>query len=147
MFLIPATGGEPRRLTWHPGADVVQGWTADGEILLQSGRDGRPTRVQRFFTVGVDGGLPEPLAVPQAYHGEMSADGAWLAFQEIGFWDPEWRNYRGGQAQPVSVVSTSNWENRPIACSSSMGDRVGVGWKISSSRRHHRSTGSRCQTG
>jgi tricorn protease len=40
----------------------------------------------------------------------MSADGAWLAYQEIGYWDPEWRNYRGGQAQPVSVVSTESWE-------------------------------------
>jgi tricorn protease len=25
VFVVPATGGEPRRLTWHPGADVVQG--------------------------------------------------------------------------------------------------------------------------
>ena len=48
----------------------------------------------------------------QAFEGEMSADGAWLAYQEIGLWDPEWRNYRGGQAQPVSVVSTSTWERR-----------------------------------
>ena len=112
VFLIPASGGEPRRLTWHPGADVVQGWTADGEILFRSGREGRPTRVARFFTVGVDGGLPVALDVPQAFHGEMSADGAWLAYQEIGYWDPEWRNYRGGQAQPVSVVSTANWERR-----------------------------------
>jgi tricorn protease len=112
VFLIPANGGEPRRLTWHPGSDVVQGWTADGRVLFQSGRDGQPTRVAKFFTVGVDGGLPVALDAPQAYHGEMSADGGWLAYQEIGYWDPEWRNYRGGQAQPVSVVSTSNWERR-----------------------------------
>ena len=35
------------------------------------------------------------LELPQAYSGGMSADGAWLAYQEIGQWDPEWRNYRG----------------------------------------------------
>jgi len=25
VYVMPATGGQPRRLTWHPGADVVQG--------------------------------------------------------------------------------------------------------------------------
>ncbi|KPJ88168.1 MAG: protease, partial [Gemmatimonas sp. SG8_17] len=110
VFLIPAHGGEPKRLTWHPGEDVVQGWTPNGDILFRSGRDGQPTRLWRFYTVGVAGGFPRPLAVPQAYQGEMSADGAWLAYQEIGYWDPEWRNYRGGQAQPVSVVATGNWD-------------------------------------
>jgi tricorn protease len=110
VFVVAATGGEPQRLTWHPGGDVVQGWTPEGEVLFQSGREGQPTRLWRFYTVPVTGGFPKPLAVPQAYHGEMSADGAWLAYQEIGYWDPEWRNYRGGQAQPVSVVSTESWE-------------------------------------
>ncbi|KPK62235.1 MAG: protease [Gemmatimonas sp. SG8_38_2] len=110
VYVVPATGGEPQRLTWHPGADVVQGWTPDGKILFQSGRQGQPTRLWTFYTVSTDGGLSEPLALPQAYQGEMSADGNWLAYQEIGYWDPEWRNYRGGQAQPVSVVSTESWE-------------------------------------
>ncbi|MCJ7821530.1 MAG: DUF2207 domain-containing protein, partial [Armatimonadetes bacterium] len=41
------------------------------------------------------------------YQGEMSDDGRMLAYQEIGYIDPEWRNYRGGQAQPVRLVSLS----------------------------------------
>ncbi len=110
VYLMPATGGQPRRLTWHPSADVVQGWTPGGEILFQSGRDGVPTRLWTFYTVSPSGGLPTPLALPQAYLGGMSADGAHLAYQEIGYWDPEWRNYRGGQAQPIGIVSTSTWE-------------------------------------
>ncbi len=110
VYVVPAEGGQPTRLTWHPSADVVQGWTPDGQVVFQSSRMGQPTKLWRFFTVGLEGGLPEPLAVPQAYQGEMSADGAWIAYQEIGLWDPGWRNYRGGQAQPVSVVSTATWE-------------------------------------
>jgi tricorn protease len=110
VYLIPATGGQPTRLTWHPGDDVVQGWTPDGDVLFRSGRFGVPTRLWQFFTVSPEGGMPEPLALPQAFTGEMSADGAHIAYQEIGFWDPEWRNYRGGQAQPVSVVDTVTWE-------------------------------------
>ena len=42
--------------------------------------------------------------------GGMSADGAYFAYQEIDLWDPEWRNYRGGQAQPVSIVDAQTFE-------------------------------------
>ena len=110
VYLMPATGGQPRRLTWHPAADVVQGWTPDGEILFQSGRDAVPTQLWKFYTVQPAGGLPAPLALPQAYLGGMSGDGEYIAYQEIGYWDPEWRNYRGGQAQPIGIVSTADWE-------------------------------------
>lgn len=110
VYVMPANGGQPTRLTWHPGADVVQGWTPDGDVLFQSGREAVPTKLWRFYTVARDGGHPEPFAVPQSYEGEISADGAYVAYQEIGLWDPEWRNYRGGQAQPVAIVSTSTWE-------------------------------------
>ena len=110
VYLIPATGGQPERLTWHPSQDAVQGWTPDGNILFRSGRDGVPTQLWKFYTVSPSGGLPTPLALPQAYLGGMSADGARLAYQEIGYWDPEWRNYRGGQAQPIGIVSTATWE-------------------------------------
>ena len=110
VYVMPATGGQPQRLTWHPGADIVQGWTPGGEILFQSGREGVPTKLWKFYTVPVTGGLPKGLEVPQAYLGQMSSDGGHLAYQEIGYWDPEWRNYRGGQAQPISVVSTDSYE-------------------------------------
>ena len=110
VYVVPAAGGDPRRLTWHPADDVVQGWTPDGRVVFQSSREGQPTRLWRFYTVPATGGWPTPLALSQAYQGELSDDGAWLAYQEIGYWDPEWRNYRGGQAQPISVVSTATWE-------------------------------------
>lgn len=105
VYVIPAQGGEPRRLTWHPGADIVQGWTPDGRaVLFQSGREAHPTANTKFFTVPLEGGLPKALPIHRALSGEISPDGRFLAYQEVGFWDPEWRNYRGGQAQPISVV-------------------------------------------
>ena len=110
VYVVPTTGGQPRRLTWHPGEDSAQGWTVDGRILLRSGREGVPTRLWKFYTIAPDGGFPVPLPVPQAYQGEMSDDGTMLAYQEIALWDPGWRNYRGGQAQPVRVVSLGDLE-------------------------------------
>ena len=114
IYVIPTVGGEPRRLTWHPGTDVVQGWTPGGRVLFRSGREAVPTRFSRFYTVPTTGGLPTPLALPRAYQGKVSADGAYIAYQETPYWDPGWRNYRGGQAQPVSIVSTSTWERRTV---------------------------------
>lgn len=110
VYVVSADGGQPTRLTWHPSPDLAMGWTPEGRVLFQSNREGRPTRLWRFYTVGTDGGYPEALALPQAFEGEMSPDGRRIAYQEIGLWDPEWRNYRGGQAQPVSIVSTDTWE-------------------------------------
>src|SRR5688500_9120778 len=34
VFTVPAAGGVPTRLTWHPGPDVVQGFTPDGRKVL-----------------------------------------------------------------------------------------------------------------
>ncbi len=110
VYVVDADGGQPQRLTWHPSSDVAQGWTPDGKVLFQSGREGQPTRLWKFYTIGLDGGLPTAIELPQAYQGEMSPNGKWIAYQEIGLWDPEWRNYRGGQAQPIGIVSTKTWE-------------------------------------
>ena len=110
VYVVPADGGEPARLTWHPGADIVQGWTPEGHVLFRSSRTSQPTQNWQFFSVSKEGGLPKSLGLPRAFSGEISADGKHVAYQEVGLWDDEWRNYRGGQAQPISIVSTESWE-------------------------------------
>lgn len=110
VYVIPADGGQPERLTWHPGTDEVTGWTPDGEaILFSSGREGHPTAMTKLFTVPVQGGMPTALEIPRAANGEMSEDGNFLAYTPIGLWDPEWRNYRGGQAQPIWIVDLQDY--------------------------------------
>src|SRR5262245_38317628 len=34
VYVVAADGGEPKRLTWHPGPDEVQGWTPDGKSVV-----------------------------------------------------------------------------------------------------------------
>ncbi|WP_347841124.1 PDZ domain-containing protein [uncultured Draconibacterium sp.] len=110
VYVIPSTGGSPQRLTWHPGADIVQGWTPEGKVLFRSGREARPTQTNKFFTVSPKDGLPEALDIPRAAFGELSPDGKHIAYIPITFWDPEWRNYRGGQAMPVWIVNMKTKE-------------------------------------
>src|SRR5580658_5300404 len=78
VYVVPSEGGEPKRLTWHPGADTVQGWTPDGKaIMFTSSRASQgPNAMPRFWTVPVEGGVEEPMALPRGYQGKISPDGA-----------------------------------------------------------------------
>lgn len=105
VYVIPADGGEPKRLTYHPSADIVQGWTPDNKVLFRSGREARPTQTNKFFTVSTKGGMPEAMDIPRAAYGEISEDGKYVAYTPITGWDAEWRNYRGGQAMPIWIVN------------------------------------------
>ena len=105
VFVIPSEGGEPKRLTYHPSGDFVQGWTPDNKIIFRSGREARPTQTNKFFTISPNGGMPKTLGIPRAAYGEMSANGKHVAYTPITSWDAEWRNYRGGQAMPIWIVN------------------------------------------
>src|SRR4029453_7079481 len=45
VYVVPSEGGEPKRLTWHPGGDVVQGGSPAGNRgwLRPPPRRGAPT--------------------------------------------------------------------------------------------------------
>ena len=67
VYIVPAAGGVPKRLTWHPGRDVVQGFTHDGtSVLFTSPRAAVNNRHTQLYTVPVDGGLETPLPIPYA---------------------------------------------------------------------------------
>ncbi|MEM7296800.1 MAG: PDZ domain-containing protein [Bacteroidota bacterium] len=110
VYVIPSNGGSPKRLSYHPSADIVQGWTPDGKVIFRSTRQAYPTRLNRWFTIGMNGGLPEIFETPRIASGELSPDGKYVAYEPITYWDPEWRNYRGGQAQPIWIVSMESKE-------------------------------------
>ncbi len=105
VYTIPMEGGQPRRLTWHPGADIVKGWTRDGAaVIFGSGRDTAPIPYPRMWTVPLDGTMPTPLPMPRANKGQFSQDSSQFVYQQIAPWESEWRNYRGGQAQPIWLL-------------------------------------------
>ncbi|PRY90487.1 tricorn protease [Mongoliibacter ruber] len=110
VYIIPTEGGEPKRLTWHPGADLVTGWTPDSKhILFTSARENVPTKESKFYKISIEGGMEEALPIPRAVNGRLSTDGNKMAYQQIAFWDPEWRNYRGGQAKPIWIVDMNDF--------------------------------------
>jgi tricorn protease len=112
VYVVAAEGGEPKRLTWHPGGDTVQGWTADGRsIMLSTTRaTWSPSGAPRFWTVPVEGGVEEPMALPRGYQGKISADGSHIAYRMNNSWDEERRNYRGGQNRPIWIVDLKTYD-------------------------------------
>jgi len=103
-YVIPADGGEPRRLTWHPAPDVVVGWTPDGKkVLFQSARDAYAD-FNRIYAVPVTGGVPEVLPMWRAETASFSSDGTRLAYVPNLKWQQSWKRYRGGQTTPVYIV-------------------------------------------
>lgn len=113
VFVVPVEGGEPRRLTWHPQADIAKGWTPDGKhVLFASGRENAPYPTSdRFWKVSPDGkGLEQALPIPRVWEGSFSPDGKRFAYQMILPWENEFRNYRGGQNNPVRIIDLANFE-------------------------------------
>ena len=114
-FVVSVEGGSPRRITHHPSSDYVRGWTPAGEVLFMSRRQGGPRLLPQFWTIDPEaGGLPERLPVPRGYKGDLADDGQRFAYELVDSWDPEWRNYRGGQAQPIRILDLESLEQEKL---------------------------------
>lgn len=96
IYTIPAEGGEPTRLTWHPGRDLVRGWAPDGQAVLFSSIREVFSRGQTLLTVPAGGGLPSRLPVPSGNEASYSPDGASIAYSPYEDYTTQRKNYRGG---------------------------------------------------
>ena len=108
VFVIPAAGGVPRRLTWHPAADIVLGWTPDRKRVLFTSSRTSYSRFNELFTAGLDGGLEEKLPLPMGFEGAFSPDGSRLAYVPLGRAFSVWKRYRGGQATPIWIANLAD---------------------------------------
>ncbi len=121
VYVTSIDGGAPRRLTYHPMGDNVVGWSPDGRsVLFASGRNQAPRGWPQLFTVSAEGGMPSPLPMPRARNGSYSEDGTSLVYRRADQWDPGWRNYRGGQNQPLVVVNLETLAERDLPWDNSL---------------------------
>lgn len=108
VYVVPAGGGQPQRLTYHPGPDKALGWTPDGTRIIFSSLRATPRDLAQFYTVPVDGGLPEPLPLPSGDEASYSPDGSHLAYTPFSQWQPAWKMYRGGQTSRIWIADLSD---------------------------------------
>jgi tricorn protease len=111
VYVIPAEGGTARRLTFH--SDVVDGaperwgpdnmvvnWTPDSKsIVFLSRRSSMNSWFGRYFTVPVDGGQEQLMALDKGGMFTWSPDGKAIAYNRIFTNFRTWKRYTGGMHQ------------------------------------------------
>jgi tricorn protease len=108
VYVVPATGGQPRRLTYHPDPDVAVGWTPDGKSILFRSHRYSFSDPNELFTVPVGGGFPAALPLAAAEMGSYSSDGSHIAYVPGFQWEAFWKDYKGGQHTEIWIARLSD---------------------------------------
>lgn len=116
VYVVSVHGGNPKRLTWHPGADMVTGWSNDGtKIIFSSGRKNAPyPDPDQLWEVAIEGNNPKPFNLPRAANGKFSSDGLLFVYEQIAPWETEFRNYRGGQNNPLRIFDLKSYTTQKL---------------------------------
>lgn len=110
VYVVSIYGGAPKRVTYHPTADVLRGWLNNNEVYFTSTREFTYSLGSRLYKSTLDSGLPEALLMPEAYQGSPSSDGRYWAYIKNG--DPTERDrvafkrYRGGGMPSIWIFDT-----------------------------------------
>jgi tricorn protease len=111
VYVVASTGGEPRRLTYHPGADIAVGWTPDGKSVLMRSWRATERDLPKLFSLGVAPGsslVPDVLPLPSAIAGSLSPDGKRIAYNPFRQGEAAWKRYRGGEATPIWIADLAD---------------------------------------
>jgi tricorn protease len=132
VYFVSANGGEPHRLTYHPGADVALAWTPDGKrVAFRSPREAFAD-AEQMFTMTEAGGLPTEVPLPMVEEASYSPDGSHLAYEPNFQWEPAWKSYRGGQTKRIWIadLSDSSIVKVPQENNSNDGNPMWIGDKV-----------------
>ncbi|UTW57839.1 PD40 domain-containing protein [Kordiimonas sp. SCSIO 12603] len=121
VYVIDTNGGTPKRLTYHPGADVIRGWSRDGkDVLFSSGRNSYANFV-RLFTVSAENvELPAQLPLPSAEKGSFSPNSDYLAYEPLSQWQQAWKRYRGGQQDKIWIAKLADSSTEKVPSEASV---------------------------
>lgn len=112
VYVMPALGGEAKRLTYQGSNTDITGWNSNGQHILYS--SGAGTAFDSWiWHVSAEGGEPQRLPYGPANH---------IAFGEAGgvvlgrlTRDPaRWKRYRGGTAGQLWVATEGDGQFQPL---------------------------------
>lgn len=108
VFVVPAGGGVPKRLTYHPAPDRVMGWHPEGKRILFSSPRTAYSRFNEMFSVGVEGGVEEKLPLPSGVEASYAPDGQSLAYEPTARVFQMWKKYRGGTTSKIWLAKLAD---------------------------------------
>lgn len=114
VYLMPAEGGEPRRLTYTATNsrddlgdrmgpnNIVLTWSPDGKQIvyrnrISSGFDGK------LWTISPEGGMSQAIPLPEGGFCSYSPDGKKLAYNRVMREFRTWKYYKGGMADDIWI--------------------------------------------
>jgi tricorn protease len=130
VWVIPASGGPARRLTYQPATEAGTGgrhgpdnmvvtWTPDSKaVVYLSKGDQWNSWIQNMYQVEVAGGAPTPMPIDSAVGlATFGPDGHTIAYNRIFRNFRTWKRYNGGLAQQVftydfntrALTQITNW--------------------------------------
>src|SRR5690606_3237586 len=131
VFVIPSTGGVPKRITFTPTLtrddvadrmgpnNIVMGWTPDDQHVIYRGRGSSFNAFKgKLYLAPLNGDLSTELPFSVASWASYNADGSKLAMNRVFREFRTWKYYRGGMADDIwlfDVASgrTENLTNHP----------------------------------
>lgn len=127
VFVIPAAGGEPRRLTYTAtlGRDdlgdrmgpnnIVIGWTPDSKnILFRSRQYSFNDFTGQLFTIPLAGGDLTEVPLKNGGFASYSPDGKKLAYNYIFREFRTWKRYQGGMADDIRIFDFDTKKSEKI---------------------------------
>ncbi len=115
VYLIPADGGIPQRLTYTATLsrddisdrmgpnNVVMTWSDNDNIVYRSRKQSFNSFKGQLFEVSMEGGLSEELPLPTGGWCSYSPDGKRMAYNRVFREFRTWKYYQGGMADDVWV--------------------------------------------
>ena len=114
VFMIPAEGGEPKRLTYTATNsrddlgdrmgpnNIVLTWTRDGKSIIYRNRIGDGF-TGKLWSISKDGGMSEALPLPEGGFCSFSPDGKLMAYNRTMREFRTWKYYKGGMADEIWI--------------------------------------------
>ncbi len=116
VYTIPATGGEPLRVTYTATNqrddlgdrmgpnNIVMNWTPDGSRIVYRNRIGDGF-TGKLYTVEKEGGLSQVIPLPEGGFCSYSPDGKQMAYNRVMREFRTWKYYEGGMADDVWIYN------------------------------------------
>lgn len=112
IFVMPASGGEAQRLTYHSADDYPSDFSVDnGRVLFSSTRLDHVNNSQfpsgglsELYEVSVTGGMPRQIVTFAAEWARYDKDGRRIVFQDAKGYENEWRKHHTSSVTRDIVV-------------------------------------------